>query len=140
MCLKHVMGYGKATSMALGFKRGSVPAYITLLFVGFIVSGILHCGGDAMFGLNRFGQSMYIFFIQAAGIAFEQAVMLFGWRLGIRPGFYAGRLIGYLWVLQWFRFTASDFIDSQIRGGAGHHDIVPVSVVRPLLRLGGVNI
>ncbi|KAF9014507.1 hypothetical protein BDZ89DRAFT_1076557 [Hymenopellis radicata] len=115
---------------ALGFKRGSVPAYITLLIVGFIVSGILHCGGDAMFGLNRFG----------AGIAFEQAVMHLGWRLGIRPGFYAGRLIGYLWVLQWFRFTASEFIDSQIRGGAGHHDIVPVSVVRPLLRICGVSV
>lgn len=85
---------------------------------------------------------MYIFVIQALGIALEALLISLLRGLGLTGGFYTRRVVGYIWVISWFRISAADFIDAQVRGGAGSSGYVPasVSIVRPLLDICGVSI
>ncbi|KIY70094.1 hypothetical protein CYLTODRAFT_348246 [Cylindrobasidium torrendii FP15055 ss-10] len=132
-CLsRHVIGYGKAASKALGLEPRSTLSYVVLLLVGFFVSGLIHCGGDAMFGWREFGDSMFIFQIQALGILAEKAFANTVQRLGIRPGVVLTRAVGFAWVAAWFWLTARMFVVSCIKKGLADTFITPISVVGPL--------
>ena len=135
---QHVIGYGRAAARGFGFQRGSVLYYVVLLIVGFGVSGLLHCGGDAMFGLRRLGSSLFIFQIQAFGIALEQSVIYTAKRLNWTiPG---GRAIGFCWVIVWFYFTASEFMSAQIETGVADEGFLPFSPIGLLLSACGVSV
>ena len=135
---QHVIGYGRAAAHGLGLKRGSIPYYVVLLVVGFAVSGLLHCGGDAMFGLRRLGSSLFIFQIQAFGIALEQSVLYTAKQLNWSiPGV---RVVGFCWVILWFYFTAIGFISDQIENGVADGAFLPFSPIGALFSACGVSV
>ncbi|KAF9030445.1 hypothetical protein BDZ89DRAFT_1112184 [Hymenopellis radicata] len=128
MVTRNVTAVGKAVRNLFGKKKNSFAAYATLLVTAFAVSGLMHCGGDAMMDFKHSGKSMPFFLLQAAGIAFEQTVISAGNRLGIAGSGW--RLVGFMWVGLWFNFSAVQYIDSAIQAGMLDAEALPFSPIR----------
>ena len=79
-------GFGKASCRALGLQSGTWQSRYTQLYVGFAVSGLLHCGGDLLVDPSHklFGASFPFFFSQAVAITFEDAVIALVRRSGVK--------------------------------------------------------
>jgi len=94
------------------------------LYTAFLVSGILHSGGDALLLQNPTTTGAIRFFLlQATAIIFETVVFSFVRRAGLIPSdsnsafLMVFRLLGYLWVVVWLAFSLPVWIDPLYRYG-----------------------
>jgi Membrane bound O-acyl transferase family len=94
-----------------GFKPGTMASSYTQLFVAFLVSGLMHTGGDYMV-FHRFTSfSSQFFLLQAIAISFEDFVLWSTKHWCARWDRRITRIIGYIWVLGWFCFAIPIWLD-----------------------------
>ncbi|KIM34696.1 hypothetical protein M413DRAFT_126297 [Hebeloma cylindrosporum] len=96
------------------------------LYAAFLVSGLMHYGGDALLLQNASTTGAIRFFLlQATAIMFETVVSTLACRAGlIGPRLNSNlaylmvlRLLGYLWVIVWMAFSLPMWIDPLYRYG-----------------------
>ncbi|OSX58091.1 hypothetical protein POSPLADRAFT_1061202 [Postia placenta MAD-698-R-SB12] len=100
---RYAASMGKACCRLLGLRQGSWASSYTQLYVGFAVSGLIHCGGDIMVSPKLFGVSFPFFIAQAVAISLEDAVIGVAKRTGMQaqcPDSLAHAL-EYVWVFVW---------------------------------------
>jgi len=90
------------------------------LYFAFLISGLLHYGGDALLlqDSTKTG-AIQFFLLQATAITLETMVFALARKAGL-PGsahcIYI-RLLGYLWVVVWLAFSMPVWIDPLYRYG-----------------------
>ncbi|KAG1795344.1 membrane bound O-acyl transferase family-domain-containing protein [Suillus plorans] len=115
---------GKAASSVLGFKRGTPGSSYVQIYVAFLLSGLVHTGGDIVLSgsstsaVSRPFFSMPFFFMQAVVITLEDALIRTGRRLGVKDSFWT-RALGFVWVAIWFGWCVPGFAEDMIRAGGG---------------------
>jgi len=102
---------GKACCRALGLRPGTRASSYTQLYVGFAVSGFLHCGGDLMVSPYLFGTSFPFFMSQAVAITFEDAVIGIVRRSGAKIPLNLAHLAGYAWAITWLCISAPLYVN-----------------------------
>ncbi|KZT63106.1 hypothetical protein DAEQUDRAFT_229749 [Daedalea quercina L-15889] len=122
-------GIGKASCRALGLRHGTWQSRYIQLYIGFAISGLLHCGGDLMVNPSLFGSSFTFYFSQAAAITFEDTVIELVRRSGVKFPRSLAHLIGYAWAILWLCISAPWLMDWQIRAGFVDSKLVPVSLI-----------
>ena len=120
-------------------RPGTWQSRYTQLYVGFAVSGLLHCGGDLMVdpSLKLFGASFPFFFSQAVAITLEDVVIALAQRSGIKVPQVLARALGYAWAVAWLCISAPWLINWMLRAGISDTHRIPVSLldrVAPSLR------
>ena len=115
----------------MGLQPGNWQSHYTQLYVGFAVSGLLHCGGDLMVNPSRklFGASFPFFFSQAVAITFEDAVIGLVRRSGVKVSPVLARAVGYAWVVAWLCISAPWMTNWMLRAGTIDTQHVPVSLI-----------
>ena len=112
-------GVGKLVANdILKFPRGTNLSAYTQLYVSFLLSGIIHFGGDYLAERRVVLRSIKYFLLQAVAITFEDIVIYVAKRslllVGIKltPGKLDGtrvgavvKVIGYCWVILWFSWV-----------------------------------
>lgn len=126
--------YGKSFAQFLGFQPGSSGSSYTQLYIGFIVSGIMHCGGDLMVGKQYVGLSLPFFLSQAVAITLEDAVLAISQRSGIPISDTLARLVGYSWVVFWFNLCLPWYFRWSVDAGIIQPTILPFSPIRAVVR------
>ena len=108
----------------LSLSRHSRLTKIFKLYTAFLVSGLLHYGGDAFLLQNPNATGAIQFFLlQATAITFETGALALTRKAGLfGPGsnlaYLMGfRLLGYLWVVVWLAFSLPVWIDPLFRYG-----------------------
>ena len=99
-------GFGKACCNALQLRPGTWPSRYTQLYIGFAVSGLIHCGGDLMVDRALFGASFAFYVAQALAITLEDAIIGLYGRSGVGLPQPLLRLVGYVWALSWLCVSA----------------------------------
>lgn len=124
-------GFGKASCRALGLQSGTWQSRYTQLYVGFAVSGLLHCGGDLLVDPSHklFGASFPFFFSQAVAITFEDAVIALVRRSGVKVPQVLARAVGYAWAVAWLCLSAPWLINWTLRAGIIDMNRIPISLV-----------
>lgn len=122
---------GKACCRLLGLRQGSWASSYTQLYVGFAVSGLMHCGGDIMVSRKLFGASFPFFIAQAAAISLEDAVVGVAKRTGMQAQCPDGlaHALGYVWVFVWLSVSTS----WSMRAGVIDTSRMPFSLVTMLV-------
>lgn len=138
-------GLGKACCRALGLQPGTWKSRYTQLYVGFAVSGLLHCGGDLLVDPSRklFGASFPFFFSQAVAITFEDAVIALVRRGGVKVPQVLARAVGYAWAIAWLCISAPWLINWTLRAGIIDTNRIPISLidrVAPSLEMGAARL
>ena len=112
-------GVGKLVANdILKFPRGTILSAYTQLYVSFLLSGVIHFGGDYLAERRVVLRSIKYFLLQAVAITFEDIVIHVAKRsllvVGIKltPGKLDGtrigaivKVIGYCWVILWFSWA-----------------------------------
>ncbi|KAG2119423.1 membrane bound O-acyl transferase family-domain-containing protein [Suillus clintonianus] len=106
---RFLVPFGQKMASFLGFKSGTNGSSYTQLYTAFFVSGIAHLGGDAVINSSRIGVSFPFFIYQALGITFEDMVIATARRAGVKET-KGARMVGYIWVICWFIFTAMPWV------------------------------
>ncbi|THH16553.1 hypothetical protein EW146_g4107 [Bondarzewia mesenterica] len=127
---RFVTSIGRFFVRLFSFKKGTSGSSYTQLYVAFIVSGLMHCAGDAMVGWEYFGSSLPFFVLQALAITVEDGVIELYRRSGVRLPLKVTRWIGYLWVFVWFSFSCPIYIDWSLRADIGRTAVLPISLVQ----------
>ncbi|KAF9269846.1 hypothetical protein L218DRAFT_293298 [Marasmius fiardii PR-910] len=97
------------------FRRGSRGYEMTILYTGFMLTGIIHQVGDMMMHRDiTAGGSLVFFPLQAIGITLESIAIGGSWMAC--PS-WIRKTIGYLWVLSWFIWCAPIYVDPLLQGG-----------------------
>ncbi|KAG1841806.1 membrane bound O-acyl transferase family-domain-containing protein [Suillus subalutaceus] len=115
---------GKATSSVLGFNRGTSGALYAQVYVAFLLSGLVHTGGDIVLSgsstsaVSRPLFSMPFFFSQAVVITLEDVLIRIARRLGVKDSVWT-RALGFFWVAVWFGWCVPGFVENMIRAGGG---------------------
>ncbi|KAH9915716.1 membrane bound O-acyl transferase family-domain-containing protein [Fomitopsis serialis] len=122
-------GIGKACCRALGLQPGTRASSYTQLYVGFAVSGLLHCCGDLMVNPSLFGASFPFFFLQAVAITFEDAVVGIVRRSGVKFPLPLAHIIGYAWAISWLCISAPWQINWTLKAGIIDTNRVPLSLI-----------
>ncbi|KAG1815115.1 membrane bound O-acyl transferase family-domain-containing protein [Suillus subaureus] len=141
---------GKATSSVLGFKRGTSRSLYAQVYVAFLLSGLVHTGGDIVLSgstttaASRPLFSMPFFFSQAVVITFEDGLIRIARRLGVKDSAWT-RALGFVWVAVWFGWCVPGFVENMIRAGGGirksaSRDMGPNLVQAAMIRLFGFDI
>ena len=113
-------GVGKfVANDVLKFPRGTNLSSYTQLYVGFLMSGIIHSLGDYLAERRVVLRSIKYFLLHAMAITFEDIVIYVAKRslllVGIKltPGKLDGtrigaivRVVGYCWVILWFSWAS----------------------------------
>ncbi|KAI0926545.1 hypothetical protein AcW1_002493 [Taiwanofungus camphoratus] len=138
---RYVSAYGKCVCRTLRLPSGSWVSSQTQLYIAFIVSGLMHCGGDLMARRDLFGSSFPFFIAQAAAITFEDVIISIARRIGVDEGKSGSlaRIVGYVWVFVWFSISAPWYIDWALREGIVHTDVLPFSPIKTLLLVRNVG-
>ncbi|KAH9840645.1 membrane bound O-acyl transferase family-domain-containing protein [Rhodofomes roseus] len=102
---------GKACCHALGLRPGTRASSYTQLYIGFAVSGFLHCGGDLMVSPYLFGTSFPFFMSQAVAITLEDAVIGAVRTSGMKVPIRVAHLAGYLWAITWLCISAPLYVN-----------------------------
>ena len=111
---------GKVCCRGWGLRPGSWQSSYTQLYLAFIISALLHVGGDVMANggkLARSPGSPWFFFSQAIAITVEDAVIGIAGRAGWRLPTWASRALGYTWTFAWMVYSLGPYI-SYFRFGA----------------------
>ncbi|KAF7971960.1 hypothetical protein HWV62_19347, partial [Athelia sp. TMB] len=125
---------GKTLAKALGAQPGSNLSSYTQLYTAFILSGLIHCLGDAMVRTDYFGASFLFFFIQAVAITVEDVVIAAARKTGSSASpSLAIRAFGYAWVWCWFAYSVPLMVDLQVAAGLAKSEMLPVSPIRFVL-------
>ncbi|KAH9915213.1 uncharacterized protein B0H18DRAFT_1042173 [Fomitopsis serialis] len=127
--LQLTAGIGKACCRALGLQPGTWVSSYTQLYVGFAVSGFLHCGGDLMVDPSLFGASFPFYISQAVAITFEDAVIGIVRRTGVKFPQPLARVVGYAWAILWLCISAPWHINWTLKAGVVDTVRVPVSLI-----------
>ncbi|KAG7095218.1 hypothetical protein E1B28_005993 [Marasmius oreades] len=97
------------------FPRGTKCYEVTMLYAGFLLTGVMHQVGDLMMHRNiSAGGSIVFFPLQAFGITLESIVI--GCLPKATPG-WVRTAVGYVWVLSWFTWCAPIYVDPLLQGG-----------------------
>ncbi|KIM42132.1 hypothetical protein M413DRAFT_70942 [Hebeloma cylindrosporum] len=100
----------------LRLPKGTFTTYFKL-FTTFFLSGLIHATGDYILFQNfSDGTSIQFFFLQAAGITLEDALIALASRLGYKES-SAFKMIGFAWVFAWFTFSLPIWLDPQAHAG-----------------------
>jgi len=95
---KYTTSTGQFCSRSLGCSPNSMTALLVQLFVGFMVSGLMHSAGDAMVGIQHLWASLPFFLAQPVAITLETAVIDIARQAGYTRSNIWIRLVGYAWV------------------------------------------
>ncbi|KAK0220356.1 membrane bound O-acyl transferase family-domain-containing protein [Armillaria fumosa] len=96
-------------------RRKSYEAFAVQLHTAFLISGFLHQLQEYSVTRRWAHGSMLFFYSQVGAISLEQGIITVGKRLHFPV--IAGRLVGYFWVLGWFTFILSLWLDPMTRAG-----------------------
>ncbi|KIM90059.1 hypothetical protein PILCRDRAFT_812871 [Piloderma croceum F 1598] len=135
MLRRFIASIGKSISRGLGFQPGTHLSSYTQLYVGFIVSGLLHTTGEAMVGMRYVGFSFLFFLAQAVAITAEDFVIGLARLTKIKIPAFLTSVIGYAWVFFWFSVSVPWFLNWQIAAGLGFSEAVPIMPVRHAVRM-----
>ncbi|PQE19371.1 membrane bound O-acyl transferase family-domain-containing protein [Rutstroemia sp. NJR-2017a BVV2] len=103
---------GVALTRFLRLEKGSFASKYTQLWVAFVVSVSFHHLGAITGNFEDGGYHQACFFLlQPVGIMFEDFVIWYCARLGLRESTLTKR-VGYLWVFAWFLWSLRFFIAS----------------------------
>ncbi|OBZ71261.1 hypothetical protein A0H81_08450 [Grifola frondosa] len=132
MLRRYVTSIGRYVTRSFRIAHGTWQSSYTQLYVGFIVSGIMHsCGGDLMVGKEFLGASFPFFIAQAMAITCEDIAIGAMRRMGIKGP--ATVIFGYVWVFVWFSISGPLYINWAVRAGLGQSELLPFSLVRALI-------
>ncbi|ETW77548.1 hypothetical protein HETIRDRAFT_51982, partial [Heterobasidion irregulare TC 32-1] len=93
MMRRYISFIGRFFSSLFRFQRGTPLSSYTQLYIGFIVSGIMHtAGGDAMVGYKYLGASLPSFLVRPLAITLEDLVI----ASASKAGFQSTRLAKFL--------------------------------------------
>lgn len=101
-----------------GLDHGTTLSAYTQAFIAFLVSALIHIGGDLSVhaGLTRSGPTLRFFLLQPLAIAGEDMIIrIFQQHHINRVGF----IIGYIWVFMWFSWCIPPWLDAISMAG-GH--------------------
>ena len=101
------------------------------LYVGFAVSGLLHCAGDLMVDPSGklFGASFPFFFFQAVAITFEDTVIDSVQRSGIKVPLGLARAVGYVWAISWLCVSGPWLFNWRLYAGVTESEPLPISLI-----------
>jgi hypothetical protein len=111
-----------------------MTALLVQLFIGFMASGLMHSGGDAMVGMQHLWASLPFFLAQPVAITLETAVIGIARQAGYTRSNIWIRLVGYAWVFLWFSISVPWLINWAVSAGLGHCELLPVSPIRITIR------
>ncbi|CCM03052.1 uncharacterized protein FIBRA_05171 [Fibroporia radiculosa] len=123
---RYATSIGKMFCHLMSIRAGSWGSSYTQLYVGFAVSGLMHCGGDFMVG--RPLASFPFFVAQAIAISLEDAAIYAAKRVGLTLPERLGRLIGYIWVFTWLYISIPWYLDWAVKAGAVDTRSLPFSL------------
>jgi cellulose synthase/poly-beta-1,6-N-acetylglucosamine synthase-like glycosyltransferase len=105
----------------LELRKGTFQSKYVQLFVGFIVSAIIHAGVAMLCSksLND-DASLYFFTVQAVVIMFEDHVIALGRYLSLQESPF-WHMIGFLWTITAIGFTCRTWVACLIDNGAWVH-------------------
>jgi hypothetical protein len=105
----------------LHLKKGGFASKYVQLYIGFIISGIIH-GGGAMLSHKSFEDdaALVCFFLQATGIMVEDHVINLGKYMGFKDSM-AWRMVGYVWTISWFGLSMMIYTSGIVRNGIWIH-------------------
>lgn len=118
----------------LGLRPGLPASSYTQLYVGFAISGLIHCGGDLMVNSNLFGSSFPFFLSQAVAITVEDAVIGAARMMQLRIPQRLAHIVGYAWVLFWMNLSFPWYMDWGFRAGIVDANRVPFSLLNLALK------
>ncbi|EPQ52037.1 hypothetical protein GLOTRDRAFT_80193 [Gloeophyllum trabeum ATCC 11539] len=128
---RYTSSIGRYSAQTLGCKRGTTSSSYIQLYVGFLVSGLVHIGGDAMVGKQYLGASFPFFLAQAVAITLEDAVIAFASRVGLKKR--CPRFFGYVWVFVWFSICRAWYIQWAVDAGLAKTRPLKLSIVQTAL-------
>ncbi|PCH35705.1 hypothetical protein WOLCODRAFT_107726 [Wolfiporia cocos MD-104 SS10] len=129
MLRRFTSSIGKAVCRLLGLQPGSKASSYMQLYVAFVVSGIMHCGGDLMVGRGIFGASFPFYLMQAIAITLEDAVIGIARRVGLTSSSGWTRFVGYIWSMVWFGISSQWLVNWSMRAGADPAECVSFSLI-----------
>ncbi|KUJ18906.1 uncharacterized protein LY89DRAFT_732445 [Mollisia scopiformis] len=94
---------GRAVTRICHFKKGGFASRYTQLWIGFVVSALMHAPPAVMWSDRGFWQAM-AFLSQPAAIMVEDLVIHCGKVVGLRDNGFI-RSVGYLWTFLWFSYS-----------------------------------
>ncbi|TFK46787.1 hypothetical protein OE88DRAFT_861116 [Heliocybe sulcata] len=126
---RYTSSIGKYCAQSLGFEKGTKRSSYTQLYAGFIVSALVHMGGDCMVGRQYVGSTFPFFIMQAVVITVEDVVIGLGKRTCVR----CPLVVGYVWVFVWFMLSRAWYIQWAVDAGLGKEQPFKFSVMQVLL-------
>lgn len=103
---------------AFQFTPGTNLSSYTQLYTVFLISGLIHAGGDYMVLRHLPASTLQTFLLQAVAITFEDFVIWY--TEPIRPKFgLLNRAIGYIWVVLWITWSGPIWVDPMSVRGYG---------------------
>ncbi|PCH35745.1 hypothetical protein WOLCODRAFT_156442 [Wolfiporia cocos MD-104 SS10] len=97
MLRRFTTSIGKAVCQLLCLRPRSKASSYMHLYVTFVVSGIMHCGGDPMVGRGILCASFPFYLMQAIAIMPEDAVIGIARKRGLTSSSGWTRFVGYIW-------------------------------------------
>lgn len=126
---------GKSAARLLKCKPGTwLSARVQLIF-GFGISALAHLIGDLMVDPRYAGASVPFFLWQVVAITFEDFIIDVGRHYGVVESLWI-HIIGWIWTAGWFLTMTTKFVEWTFPAGAGMHETMTFSAVRPLLDFG----
>ena len=125
---------GRSTAQALGFRKGTIASKYTQLYVGFLVSALIHEVG-ALCAVHHDTGELRFFLLQAVAITFEDIAIACAKRLGYHRVGPIGRAVGYLWTFCWKSYSLRLWFDPYLRAGMWIDYGMPYSVVTKTMEL-----
>lgn len=112
---RYVSSIGKAVARFVGARPGTKASSYIQLYLGFLISGFCHLGGDILVP-EGFGTSFVFFILHAACITLEDEVIVLAKRAGLKEGKWS-RTLGRLWVLSIFVATLPLLVRPSFQAG-----------------------
>lgn len=115
-------GIGKRISNeTCGFTQGTNLSAYTQLYIGFLISGLIHMAGDYMVMQKFAFFSPRWFLLQAMAITFEDFVQWCtkSWRPKMG---WTSKAIGYIYVITWFTWCGPLWFDYMSKNGQASAD------------------
>lgn len=111
---KMLSAHGKyVANTHLQYPKGSFMSAYIQLFVAFFVSGIIHGAADfvAIHDFHRVVRNIRYFVLQAVAILFEDTVIAYGKKNGIKS---VPKVVGYAWVVGWMVWSGPIWLETLV--------------------------
>ncbi|KIK56853.1 hypothetical protein GYMLUDRAFT_75913 [Collybiopsis luxurians FD-317 M1] len=127
---------GNKLIQLLQIPSKSIPAGLIKLYTTFLISALLHSVGDYTISPEYYGLSFLFFILQPVAITCEELIKCLLHKYveqeRLERFYFAGKVIGYIWVGWWLTETAPFLLDPAMLVGFDRHRIFPHS---PMSRL-----